>query len=113
MSPNIDRLAKQGMLFNRAYCQQAVCSPSRSSMLTGLRPDSIKVYDLVTHFRKAGPNVITLPQYFKNNGYYMAGIGKVFHSPGALGSQEQAAGDQRSRTLRSPGGFKRDGQPGE
>ncbi len=79
-SPNIDRLAESGVVFNRAYCQQAVCNPSRASLLTGLRPDSIKVWDLITHFRDTVPDVVTLPQYFKINGYYTAGIGKIFHS---------------------------------
>lgn len=78
-TPNIDRLAAAGTVFSHAYCQQAVCSPSRSSLLTGRRPDSTKVYDLVTHFRKALPDVVTLPQHFKNNGYYTHGIGKIYH----------------------------------
>ncbi|MCY7350411.1 MAG: sulfatase [Cytophagaceae bacterium] len=78
-SPNIDGLAKQSLLFNRAYCQQAVCSPSRTSLLTGLRPDATRVYDLQTHFRNTIPGVVTLPQYFKQAGYHTASIGKIYH----------------------------------
>ena len=55
-SPNIDRLAKRGMVFDRAYCQQAVCSPSRTAVMTGVRPDTSKVWDLNTHFRTALPD---------------------------------------------------------
>ncbi len=79
-SPNIDRLAARGMVFNHAYCQQAVCSPSRTAMLTGLRPDTTKVWDLVTHFRVAQPDCITLPQHFKANGYHCAALSKVYHA---------------------------------
>jgi len=78
-SPNIDRIAAQGMVFDNAYVQEAVCSPTRSSLLTGTRPDTTKVWDLKTHFRKALPDVVTLPQNFKNNGYFVQGMGKVFH----------------------------------
>eukprot|EP01034_Spumella_vulgaris_P020571 gene20571-26366_t len=59
-SPNLDRLARSGVTFQRAYCQQAVCSPSRTSLMTGTRPDTTKVWDLETHFRTALPNVVTL-----------------------------------------------------
>ena len=78
-SPNIDALAARGITFDRAYCQQAVCSPSRTSLMTGLRPDTTKVYDLSTHFRKHVPEAITLPQHFKSNGYRSIGIGKLYH----------------------------------
>jgi arylsulfatase A-like enzyme len=78
-SPNLDRLAKSGVTFHRAYCQQAVCSPTRSSLMTGTRPDTTKVWDLVTHFRDALPNVVTLGQHFKNNGYFVQGMGKIYH----------------------------------
>lgn len=78
-TPNFDRLAKRGMVFNRAYCQQAVCSPSRASIMTGKRPDATRVWDLDTHFRAALPNVISLGQFFKQNGYFSQGMGKIFH----------------------------------
>ena len=82
-TPNIDALAERGVLFERAYCQQAVCSPSRLSLLTGLRPDTIRVWDLGTHFRKARPRAVTLPEYFKNAGYPTQAIGKIFQPPEA------------------------------
>ena len=78
-SPNLDRIAKAGITFNRAYCQQAVCSPTRSSLMTGTRPDTTKVWDLETHFRAALPNVVTLGQHFKNHGYFVQGMGKIYH----------------------------------
>jgi iduronate 2-sulfatase len=78
-SSNLDRLAASGMRFDRAYCNQAVCAPSRNNLLLGSRSTSIGVYSLGLHFRKAVPGAITMPQYFKNHGYHVAGIGKVFH----------------------------------
>jgi len=78
-SPNLDRIAKAGITFNRAYCQQSVYSPTHSILMTGTRPDTTKVWDLNTHFRVALPNVITLGEHFKNNGYFVQGIGKIYH----------------------------------
>ena len=80
-TPHIDALAEQSVVFTRAYCQQAVCNPSRVSLLTGLRPDSTKVWDLVTEFRDVLPEVTTLPQHFKQNGYQTLGYGKIYHNP--------------------------------
>jgi len=78
ITPNMDKLAEEGFVFQNAYTQQAVCAPSRASMLTGLRPDRTKVRDLKTQIRSKNPDIVTLPQYFKQNGYITHGIGKVF-----------------------------------
>ena len=80
-SPNIDRLANRGVAFTRAYCQQAVCNPSRASIMTGLRPDTTRVWDLVTDFRTTIPNAVTIPQHFRKHGYHAVSYGKIFHNP--------------------------------
>ena len=79
-SPHIDRLAARGLTFDRAYTNQAVCSPSRNALMTGLRPGRLGIYDLATHFRLAAPDAITLPQHFKTSGWRTEGIGKIFHA---------------------------------
>ncbi|MFT6058673.1 MAG: putative sulfatase [Lentimonas sp.] len=78
-SPSIDRFAKKGMLFNHAYAQYPVCNPSRSSFLSGLRPDEVGIISNTVPLRRVQPNLVTLPQLFRENGYYTAGIGKIFH----------------------------------
>jgi iduronate 2-sulfatase len=78
-TPNIDRLAKRGLLFESAYTNQAVCSPSRNALMTSLRPQTLGIYDLPTNFRKAAPDAVTLAQHFRQHGYRTEAMGKIFH----------------------------------
>ena len=77
-TPAIDRIAARGTTFLNAHCQQAVCGPSRASVMTGKYPDFTQIWDLKTKIRAIHPEIITLTQHFKNNGYHTAGVGKIF-----------------------------------
>lgn len=79
ITPNIDALAGDGLLFERAYCQQAICSPSRASLMTGARPETINIIENYTYFREVNPDIITLPQHLHANGYETAYVGKIYH----------------------------------
>ncbi|MEO1529939.1 MAG: sulfatase-like hydrolase/transferase, partial [Planctomycetota bacterium] len=79
-TPNFDTFAETGTTFLKAYCQAAVCAPSRASVMTGLRPDSTRVWDLRGKFRENLPDVVTIPQHFHRHGYYTVSMGKIFHN---------------------------------
>eukprot|EP01052_Picozoa_sp_SAG31_P008758 SAG31_NODE_447_length_15579_cov_5.713871_17_plen_459_part_00 len=79
LTPHLASFAADALVFDRAYCQQAVCSPSRNSFLSGRRPDTTKAWNFRTSFRDVGLNWTSMPQYFKNAGWFVGGTGKVYH----------------------------------
>jgi iduronate 2-sulfatase len=79
ITPHLDRLADHGLLFKRAYCQEAICSPSRASLMTGARPDTIGIIENNTDFRDRNPDIVTLPQHLIAHGYETAYCGKIYH----------------------------------
>ncbi len=80
ITPNLDQFADEGMTFRQTFCQSAVCAPSRASLMTGLRPDSTRVWHLGDKFREINPETVTMPQYFSRFGYHTVNIGKIFHN---------------------------------
>lgn len=82
ITPNLDMLANRGVKFERAYCQASLCNPSRASIMTGRRPDNLRILSNEPHFRGVHPKIVTLPEHFKANGYHAVGIGKIFHNWG-------------------------------
>lgn len=109
VSPNLDKLASQGLLFENAYCQQAICGPSRASLLTGIRPETSGVFHNYIKFREVNPDVITLPQHFKNNGYETVYTGKIFHH-GDLDDEKSwsrlpSVDSMTSKGIKKPVGF--------
>ena len=80
ITPSIDSFALEAVTFNKAYTQQAVCAPSRNTLMTGLRPDELGIHDLGTFFRASRPEVVTMTQHFMNAGYHAEGLGKIYHT---------------------------------
>ena len=88
-TPNIDRLAKRGVLFANAHCASPLCNPSRTALLTGMRPSTSGIYNNDQWWRPALPEVVTMPVYFRRNGYHAAGAGKVFHHVAGFNPPDQ------------------------
>lgn len=97
ITPNIDKLASQGVLFTNAHCQAPLCGPSRASLMTGLRPSTTWIYGMIDNNKIRNDNEVTkdiiyLPEYFKNNGYHTMGIGKLFHTHSPEGVFDELGG---------------------
>ena len=108
-TPNIDKIAAEGMTFRNNYCQAAVCAPSRASMMTGVRPNSNQVWHLGDKFREINPDIVTMPQHFNKFGYHTVNIGKIFHNymPDSVSWDEP---DLRPSRYLRPEWLKRDGE---
>jgi arylsulfatase A-like enzyme len=113
-TPNLDRLARRGVLFHNAYCNAPLCNPSRTSILTGLLPSTTGCYQNTQPIRRAFPNIMTLPGYFKQHGYYTLGYGKIFHfhqADGAATWNEYIAINANNQPPGRPGDWRLDGGP--
>ncbi len=108
-SPYLDKFADNAVTFRNTYCQAAVCAPSRASLMTGLRPDSTRVWHLGDKFREIHPDIVTMPQHFNKNGYHTVCIGKIFHNymPDSISWDEP---DLRPAQYKRPEWLKRDGE---
>ena len=87
-TPNLDNLARESILFKKAYVQQALCSPSRTSLLTSRRPDTTHITSIGPYFRDIGGNFTTIPQFFKEHGFRTIGGGKIFHGGSSSGADD-------------------------
>ncbi|NDH00789.1 MAG: iduronate sulfatase, partial [Opitutae bacterium] len=87
-TPHLDRLAARGVVFEKAYCQQSLCGPSRASVMTGVRPEDLGILSNTNSLRTKNPNVVTLGQAFRQNGYFSARAGKIYHygNPSMIGT---------------------------